>query len=208
MTALACVVVSTPSLAQSVGSSQARWRVAPSITASVTPNYQSGFGPSGGAGSGQTVAVGSLASLGGGYVDFGNVVAGYQYLYKYAAQIAIVTNDTSGFTVYGEGSTDFQGTTATPPTFPISSTLFWVVSSSSNTPYSPATPFEKTSAMASGSPTGTGITYSGAPPASAVIWSNSSSGSLTRGYDYELHLDASIPISQFDVYIVYTAIPN
>ena len=174
----------------------------------ITPNYQSGYGPSGGLGSNQTVAVGSGASLDGGFVDFGNVVAGYQYLYKYAAQVAVNTNDSSGFTVYAEGSTNFNAATTGVTAIPIGTTLFWMVSSTSNTSTSAATPFEDTTATVGGTPVGTAITYAGSPPASAVVWSSASGGNVTRGYDYELQLPGSAGTSEFSAYIVYTAIAN
>lgn len=133
----------------------------------MTPNYQTGYGPQGGAGSGSTPAPGALASLKGGDVDFGsNVVQGYQYLYKYAAQATVVTNDLSGFSVYGEGTSDVNDTTI-GGTVPLGQTLFWLVSGSSNNPFTPAIAFEPTSA-----PVGCGntcINYPGNPPASAHL---------------------------------------
>ncbi|MFN2459672.1 MAG: hypothetical protein ABR591_03120, partial [Candidatus Velthaea sp.] len=75
----------------------------------VTPNYQAGFGPQGGSGSGSNPAVGASAHLGSGFVDFGNVVAGYAYIYKFAAQVSVTTNDNLGFNVYGEASTNLNG---------------------------------------------------------------------------------------------------
>ena len=105
----------------------------------------------------------------GGTVDFGNVVVGYQYLYKYAAQVNVQTNDTAGFVVYSEGATDLNGSNPvpSPATFPIFSTLFWLPTSSGNTPFSPATSFNKTG----GTPINggqNGITYIGAPPCVGV----------------------------------------
>src|SRR6202163_1635786 len=72
--------------AASLGSAQIKYKINPTVRAQVIPNYASGFGPIGGLGSGSTPAVGAGAVLGGGTVDFGNVVVGYQYLYKYAAR--------------------------------------------------------------------------------------------------------------------------
>ena len=48
----------------------------------------------------------------------------------------------------------------------------------------------------------------GAPSPASMIWSNPGAGNLSQGYDYELRLSGSIPISQFNVYIVYTVIGN
>ena len=197
-------VISQPAAA-SGGSSDLNWKVAPLITATIIPNYQSGYGPSGGLGSNQTVAVGSGASLQGGYVDFGNVVAGYQYLYKYAAQVNVTSNDANGFTVYAEGATDFAGSSST---LPIAQTLFWIPTNSANSSTSPATPFEKTSSAVTGSGSSTAITYAGAPPSSAQVWLYSQAGSSSEGYDYELQLSDSAATSEFNAYIVYTVLAN
>src|SRR5581483_11903065 len=145
-----------PALAQqapATGSARVSYKVLPYVKASVTPNYQSGFGPIGGLGSGSTPAVGSGAVLDGGTVDFGNVVVGYQYLYKYAAQVNVQTNDTSGFIVYAEGATDLNGSnpTPSPATYPLFQTLYWLVSNAANTAFSPATSFNSTT---SGTPLG------------------------------------------------------
>src|ERR1700694_4531371 len=144
-----------------MGSAQLKYKIFPTVKAQVTPNYLSGFGPTGGLGSGSTPAVGPGAVLNGGTVDFGNVVVGYQYLYKYAAQIKVQTNDTAGFVVYGEGATDLNGSNPVPApaTYPIFSTLFWLPSSASNSPFSPATSFNKTNGTPIGFNGVNGIDY-------------------------------------------------
>ncbi len=198
--------------AQAMGSAQIKYKVNPTVRVQVIPNYLTGFGPVGGLGSGQSPVVGAGASLGGGTVDFGNVVVGYQYLYKYAAQVNVQTNDAAGFIVYGEGATDLNGSNPipAPATFPLAQTLFWLISNGSNSPFSPARTFNRTSGAPIGGGAG-GIDYSGTggtPPAMAQIWSNPTSGNLSQGYDYELRLSGTIPTSQFNVYIVYTVIGN
>jgi hypothetical protein len=171
----------------------------------VTPNYQSGFGPTGGTGSGSTPAVGPAASLGGGYVDFGTVVAGYAYLYKYAAQVAVTTNDSSGFKVYGEGSTDFQGTLGS--TQAMNSLLFWAYTGSGNTPFSAATPFQTTTFPTANG--GQNITYGGSTPSSSsLVWSSTTGGTISKGFDYQIHVPSSIATDTFSAYVVYTVIGN
>jgi len=209
---LATAIPRTAWCATAQGSAQLNYKVLPSVKAQVTPNYLSGYGPQGGLGSGVTPAAGPSASLQGGTVDFGNVMVGYQYLYKYAAQVAVQTNDSAGFVVYGEGATDLNGSNPipSPSTYPIFSTLYWLVSSSANSPFSPAHSFNKTGGTPIAGGAG-GIDYSGSggvPSASSVIWTNSTSGSVTQGYDYELRLSGAMPASQFNVYIVYTVIGN
>jgi hypothetical protein len=198
--------------AASLGSAQLKYKVNPTVRAQVIPNYASGFGPVGGLGSGQTPAAGAGAILGGGTVDFGNVVVGYQYLYKFAAQVSVQTNDAAGFIVYGEGATDLNGSNPVPapPTFPLAQTLFWLISSGTNSPFSPAHTFNRTGGVPIAGGAG-GIDYSGtggSPPPLAMIWSNATSGNVSQGYDYQLRLSGAIPASQFNVYIVYTVIGN
>jgi hypothetical protein len=194
------------------GSAQLNYKVMPTVHAQVVPNYLSGFGPTGGLGSGSTPAAGASAVLGGGTVDFGNVIVGYQYLYKYAAQVSVQTNDTAGFVVYGEGATDLNGSNPVPApaTYPIFQTLYWLVSGSGNTPFSPATSFNRTNGNPIAGGAG-GIDYSGVggkPSLISAVWQYPTAGSVTQGYDYELRLAGSIPTSQFNVYIVYTVIGN
>jgi hypothetical protein len=213
--ALAAALWSSPASAAGsaagYGSVELKWHSTPIITLAITPNYQSGYGPQGGAGSGSTPAPGAGASLGAGVVDFGTqVVQGYAYLYKYAVQAAVMTNDGSGFTVYAEGQTDIQDNTA-GGTIPISQTLYWLKTSSGNTPFSSATPFEATTSPSCGVGC---IAYGGAPPPSAVVWQYGSStlgqpsNTLNQGFDYQLRLYSSPPADNFSVYIVYTAVGN
>lgn len=202
-------------LAQNIGgygSVKLVWKTLPLIQLTITPNYQSGFGPQGGAGSGSTPAPGPGAVLNGGVVDFGNqVVQGYAYLYKYAAQAAVKSTDASGFTVYAEGSSQINDTTA-GGTVPLNQILFWLPSNASNGPFSNATAFN-----ASTSPAGCGgtcINYAGSPPLTSSVWSYPAStmaqpGSIvSQGWDYQLRLYNSPNPDSFQVYIVYTAVGN
>ncbi|GAC1621282.1 MAG: hypothetical protein NVS4B13_12050 [Candidatus Elarobacter sp.] len=209
---LAAATLPQPITAGALGSAQLKYKVLPTLKAQVVPNYQSGFGPSGGLGSGLTPAVGPNAFLQGGTVDFGNVVVGYQYLYRYAAQVNVQTNDSAGFVVYGEGATDLNGSNPvpTPATYPIFSTLYWLPANASNSPYTAATSFNRTTGapLAGGA---NGIDYSGVggvPSPMSVVWSSMTSGNLVQGFDYQLRLSGAVPPSQFNVYIVYTVIGN
>ena len=215
-TVAALVLSTTPALAggsSAYGSAQISYKVFPSVKAQVIPNYMSGFGPSGGAGSGATPAAGPAAVLNGGTVDFGNVVVGFNYLYRYAAQVNVQTNDKAGFVVYAEGATDLNGSNPVPApaTFALAQTLFWLPNNSGNTPFSSAKTFTKTTGTPIGLNGQNGIDYSGQgglPSAGSVVWTSATSGSLSQGFDYQLRLSATIPTSQFDVYIVYTVIGN
>ncbi len=195
------------------GSAKLAWTVTPIITLSLTPNYQAGFGPSGGSGSGSTPAPGSGAVLNGGVIDFGNqVVQGYQYIYKYAVQAGVLTNDGGGFTLYAEG-TDINDTT-NATTVPINQILYWLVSNPGNSEYSAATAFTKTSYPTSAGCGGQCINYTGKPPATAVVWNYPTSTmpltnhTATQGYDYQLRLGTVNNPDNFSVYITYTAVGN
>jgi hypothetical protein len=213
---IAAMLVPGPAFAAgstAYGSALVNYKILPSVHAQVVPNYATGFGPQGGAGSGSTPAPGAGAVLNGGTVDFGNVVVGYQYIYKYAAQVSVQTNDAAGFVVYAEGATDLNGSNPvpTPSTFPIFQTLYWLVSNGSNTPFTPAKSFVKTAGTPLGVNGSMGIDYSGVggkPSAGSVVWSYPVSGNVSQGFDYQLRLPGNIPTSQFNVYVVYTVIGN
>lgn len=195
------------------GSVKLTWKVLPLITLTVTPNYQTGFGPQGGTGSGSTPAPGAGATLNGGIVDFGTqVVQGYSYIYKYALQANVLTNDTSGFTLYAEGTNITDNTAG--GTIPINQVLYWLVSNSSNGPFSSATAFNATSSATSAGCGGQCINYAGNPPATALIWNYPSStygqpsNTVSQGYDYQLRLASVNSTDNFSVYITYTAVGN
>jgi hypothetical protein len=198
--------------ATAYGSAQVNYKVLPTVRAQIVPNYATGFGPQGGAGSGSIPAPGASAVLNGGTVDFGNVVVGYQYIYKYAAQLSVQTNDAAGFVVYAEGATDLNGSNPVPmpSTYPLFQTLYWLLSNSGNTPFTPSKSFVTTAGtpIAGGS---MGIDYSGVggkPSAGSVVWTYPSAGNVSEGFDYQLRLPGNIPTSQFNVYVVYTVIGN
>jgi hypothetical protein len=216
--AAALLVTTAPAFAAGtpgMGSAQINYKILPTVKAQIIPNYMSGFGPTPGSGSGSglTPAAGPAAILKGGTVDFGNVVVGFQYLYKYAAQINVQTNDKAGFVVYAEGTTDLNGSNPvpSPATFPLAQALFWLVNSAGNTPFSPASSFNRTGGTPIGVNGINGIDYSGTggvPSAGSAVWSSSVPGNVSQGFDYQLRLSGATPISQFDVYIVYTVVGN
>jgi hypothetical protein len=192
------------------GAAKATWHVTPAINASVTPNYQTGFGPMGGTGSGASPAPGSTAVLDGGYVDFGTLVAGYQYIYKYAAQVNVTTNDANGFKVFAEGTSEFVGSTVT---LNMNSVLFWMLSGSSNTQYSAATPFNTTNNTGD-LPTNPGpggdqnVTFLTQPPSSTLIYSSNAQGTSHQGFDYQIRVPDTVGTDQFTATVVYTAVAN
>lgn len=199
-----------PAYAQVNGSVHVSYKIPPSVNLTITPNFQSGFGPQGGAGSGSTPAVGGSASLKGGAVDFGTVVQGYNYLYKYAAEVSVATNDSTGFQLFAEGATDFD------TTFPIQNALYWMISGTGNTPFTGAPAahgFQKTAFPVTGSGSTTGINYTPSiPPGAALVWQyggptlSLAGGAAVQDYDFKLNVPASTNISTFSLYVVYTAV--
>ncbi len=194
------------------GSARANWKTNVITQMVVTPNYAAGYGAIAQTGA-PTPAPSPTYTPIPGYVDFGKVIAGYSYLYRYAAQVAVISNDTNGFTVYGEGTADFSDGGTNSVAF--NGTLFWLTSNAGNTPYSAATPFQKTTFSVTGSGATTGIAYGGSNPGpSAAVWSYPTStngqpaNTATKGYDYELHLPSTAPQAIMSVYVVYTVIAN
>jgi hypothetical protein len=197
--------------AESDGSTKLNWKTLTVLSSHVVPNYATGYGPVAPTGA-PTPTPGTSSSAGGGSVDFGGVVSGYNYLYRNAAQVHVTSNDSSGFTVYAEGATDFVNGAST---MPIAGTLFWLLTNAANTPYSLATSFEATTFPLSGSGAMTGINYGGsAPPPTAAIWSYATStlgqpsNEAVQGYDYELRLPSTAPNVTMSLYVVYTVMAN
>jgi hypothetical protein len=192
------------------GNVTVKWSAQAVVNVGITPNYYSGFG--------QVPAVigtqpapthGPNATLDGGSVDFGNVLTGKNYLYKYATKLTVTTNDPSGFNVYGEGAADFFNTTDST-TIPISQAVYYLSSTSgspadSNTGFSPGTPFLKTGGVVSGGG------YSGPPPTIAYSVYPSPIASVLAAtanlyYDYQLKVPATATQGVYYVWIVYTVV--
>ncbi len=193
------------------GTTITKWDAQVVINMTLTPNYNAGFG--------QVKAVfgtqpapthGPNASFGAGDVDFGNVIAGDDYIYKYATEINVVTNDGNGFKLYGEGAAQFQANIGGSGPQPLNSTLFYVPSVASgdtNTGFSPGLPFQQTL----GSPSSTGyagpitINYGGVYPTTPMATSSTPNDIFY--WDYLLKVPNGITIGgDYYVWIVYTVV--
>jgi hypothetical protein len=189
------------------GTVKVKWQTQALVRVTLTPNYAAGFG--------QIPAVigtqpapthGPDASLDGGSVDFGNVLAGKNYIYKYATHLNVTSNSATGLNVYGEGAADFFNTSDSS-TVPLSQSVYWLNSAASgdaNTGFSPGTPFQKTSGAVTGGgqfspPTISYVTYpapiSTSPLANADFY-----------YDYQLKVPAAATAGLYYVWIVYTVV--
>lgn len=174
----------------------------------ITPNFQPGFGPVyftrqsvRNAACYQngylptTPAPGPAASLNSGSVDFGSIQQGQDYLYRYAARVAVTSP--SGFSLYGGASSDLIG----PTTLPVASHLFWLPttangnacygsSDGNNTYLSPSTPFLN------------------AGPNTETLIAAQSAASATLSYDYIFRVGVSDPIGAYNSSIIYTVVPR
>jgi hypothetical protein len=189
-----------------------KFRTLPMIKLSVTPNYNTGFGAVRATTGAQGAAVaGPAASLDGGAVDFGTVVSGSAYLYKYAAHLH-VTSNAANFALYAEATANFTQTTdsGTPPssstgvTLPINQTLFYLASgatSDSNTGYSASRPFQAgTGAFNSPTLGDNGETF-------APIYTGAINAAADLYYDYQLRTEPTVSGGYYFVYVVYTVVP-
>ena len=208
--ALAAVVaVSQPAYAAG-GSVQFKWYAEAIVKMSLTPNYASGFGTVKAVFGTQPAATpGPGACASGCAVDFGPVLAGTDYLYKYAAHINVASNDTNGFSLYGEGAADFFNQTDSTSQ-PIATTLYYLSSTTGggnadpNTGFSASFPFERTGGAVTGNTyaTAPAITYSTYPaPIASVAAQN---GDLY--YDYQLKVPPTASNGAYYVWIVYTVV--
>ncbi len=88
------------------GSTTVKWYSQALVNVSLTPNYYPGFGAVKAAFGAQPAPThGPDTALGA--VDFGTVLSGAAYLYKYAVHINVTTTSANGFNLYGEGAADF-----------------------------------------------------------------------------------------------------
>ena len=198
-----------PATASSATSSVTlKWYGQAVVKFSLTPNYASGYGTVKAVfGTQPTPAPGPDACLAGCAVDFGGVMGGIDYLYKYAAHLNIQTNDVSGVNVYGEGAADFTNT-GDGSTQVLNQTLYYlpsVASGDTNTGFSPSLPFYQTAGSVSGNSFGTAptITYATYPSPMAQT---SSAATADLYYDYQLKVPGAATGGQYYVWIVYTVV--
>jgi hypothetical protein len=210
LAAIAVLIAFAPANSQTTTSAPVtvKWTLTPSIKLTLTPNYNIGFGTVLATfGTQPSPSPGSAATLDGGSVDFGNIIAGDSYLYKYAAHLHITSNDANGFTVYGEGAANFSDGGSNSMT--LNQTLFWVPSVASgdaNTGFSAGYAFNATGGAVSPAqpesviaPT---ITYTTYP--APITSSTTPNGDIYQ--DYEMKVPATAASVNYYVWIVYTVV--
>ncbi|HEY8313048.1 MAG TPA: hypothetical protein VIG51_02640 [Candidatus Baltobacteraceae bacterium] len=212
---MAAIVSTIVPVRAATGGVTVKWYAQALVKIALTPNYSSPFGAVKAAfgGNQNTPTHGPDASPNSGAVDFGAVLAGSAYLYKYAAHLNVYTNDNSGFNVYAEGAADFYNATD-GSSQSLNQTLYYlpsangVTQSDPNTGFSPSFPFYRTAASVSGggsfnsAPT---INYGGSYPP-AISTSMNPVGDFY--YDYELRVPPMATVGAYYVWIVYTVVPR
>ncbi len=199
------------------GNVTVKWQTQYLVSMSLTPNYYTGFGQVKavfGTQPAPTHGPNAGPAVGQGDVDFGNLLAGITYIYKYATHLNVTTNDPSGFKVYGEGAAAFYNQTDSS-SLPLNTTLFWLNSTSgspadSNTGFTPGQPFEQTGGVVApaqpnyGTPPtiNYGVTYPSIPVATSIT------PTKDLYYDYVLKVPPTATQGQYFVWIVYTVVPN
>jgi hypothetical protein len=203
-------VLSPAAAATATGTVNVKWHVLPVINFTLTPNYFSGYGavkavfgtqPAPTHGPGAT-------GVGSGTVDFGTTIAGDTYLYKYAAELTVTTNDSSGFYVYGEGAANLVNNTDSTQ-YTLSQALFYLPSeatSDSNTGFTPGLPFSNTSGAVSGGADSISnpatISYASYP----IPIATSSTANGNFYYDYQFKVPPTATNGNYYVWIVYTVV--
>ena len=203
----------SPAGAQTTATTQVKWSTQAIVHMSLTPNYFTGFGQVKavfGTQPAPTHGPNAGPAVGAGDVDFGNILAGINYLYKYAVHVNVTSNDSSGFKVYAEGAADFYNSTDASTT-PLASTLYYVNSTSgspadSNTGFTPGFPIQKTGSVVVGNSYAgpVSISYGGSYPTSAIATSATANGDFY--YDYLLKTPVTATSGLYFVWVVYTVV--
>lgn len=211
--AAAAIFAATPPAAASsaTGNVTVQWYAQAVVKMTLTPNYASGCGAVKAVFGTQPAATAPpQGCMAGGAIDFGGILAGTSYLYKYASHLNLQTNDSNGVNIYGEGAADFVNT-ADGSSTPLNQALYYLPSTSggadSNTGFSASLPFYRTTNSVSGNSFGTAptISYISYP---SPIASTSLSGASDFYYDYQLKVPPMATGGQYYVWILYTVVPR
>lgn len=197
--------------AQQTAPVNVRWNTQSVVQLTLTPNYYSAFGAQRATtlGTPPPIQHGPDATgVGQGAVDFGQVFTASQYIYRYAAQVHVQTNDASGYFVYGEGTANFYNQ-SDGTSLNLNQTLYWLNSGATSSPnngFSGGFPFQVTGGLVSPAQpnfaTAPTITY-GTYPTPIV---NSTTASGDNYYDYILKIPAVATGGNYFVWVVYTVV--
>ena len=208
----AILAVTLPAEASSAtGNVTVQWYAQAVVKMALTPNYASGCGTVKAVfGSQPAPAAPPQGCMAGGPIDFGGILAGTNYLYKYASHLSTQTNDVNGLNIYGEGAADFLNT-ADGTSTPLNQALYYLTSTSggadTNTGFSPSFPFYRTTNAVAGN------SFSTTPTISYTSYPSPIASTMTGGisdlyYDYQLKVPPLATNGQYYVWIVYTVVPK
>jgi len=212
LTAIAMVfaTLAPVSAIAAVGTSTWKWNTTSIVQLTLTPNYSTGYGSIPAVFGTQPAPTHGVdaPSVGNGAVDFGSVLAGNSYIYRYAAHLHVFTNSATGYNIYGEGAADFFNQSDSTTT-PVGQTIFYVHSTATgdaNTGFTPGLPFQKTTSPVTGGGFATTpvINYGGYP--SPMVTTSAPTGDFY--YDYELKVPPTATGGAYFVWIVYTVVPQ
>lgn len=194
------------------GDAVVKFYTEPIVRFTLTPNFNSGYGSIKAVfGTQPAPTQWPGACFQACAVDFGTVLAGSTYLYKYAAHLNVATNDQNGFNVYGEGAADFTNT-ADNSTSTLDQTLYYLPTAATcagsdvNTGFTPGLPFRKTSGGVSNNSFTTEPTISYTSYPVPVTSSSSNNGDFC--YDYQLKVPFTSTSGTWYVWVVYTVVPR
>lgn len=212
LTAIAmCIATLAPASATvASGTTIIKWLATPIVRLTLTPNYNAGYGSIKAVFGMQPAPTHGVdaPSVGNGAVDFGTVLAGDTYIYRYAMHLNVFTNSATGFNVYGEGAADFYNQDDSS-TAPINQTVFYVRSTATgdaNTGFTPGLPFQKTIAPVTGSGFATAPTILYGSYPAPVATTSLASGDFY--YDYQMRVPPGATAGSYFVWIVYTVVPQ
>lgn len=157
---------------------------------SLTPNFRRGYGAVICAGQGCRVQPAPADTLlGGGVIDFGNVMQGYDYLYRYAMRVAVTAP--SSWTLFGEVSssnvTSTSGSFSSDALSYLPTTYSAQNNKDTNLPFMASTPFQ--------------VVGGG----DAVAHGNGGSSNLD--FDYILRVPETAALGSYSIQVVYTVVP-
>ena len=209
---VAAMLLSVMPASAGVGTVKVNWYVTGILKFTLTPNYNAGFGPVPATfGTQPAPNPGPGACLLGCADDFGTVIQGKQYLYKYAAHLNIITNDSNGFKVYGEGSADFSD--GVGDSIPVAGSLYYLPSgatSDGNTGFTASYAFSKTSGTVNPNPPIFGsaptITYTAYP--GPMFTSVLATADFYQDYQLKVPATAPATTNTYFVWVVYTVVPQ
>jgi len=164
----------------------------PGYSFTLTPNFDTGFGPVTDPTFTTAPSPGSSATLGGGSIDFGNVATFNDYLYRFALKVGVTSP--VPFTIFAEGTSDLVDGSGN--SLPISS-LVWLPTRRTGT--GPDTNHPEYGGMPFVASASNGV-------GDAI--DVASAGTYVLPYDFVLHVAEGSPGGFYSTQLNYTVVPQ